>query len=34
MDSSPGLPRVIDLDEAAKLLAMSREGVAALVRLR
>ncbi|HEX4906139.1 MAG TPA: PAS domain-containing sensor histidine kinase [Acidimicrobiales bacterium] len=31
MDGSAGLPRVIDLDEAAKLLAMSREGVAALV---
>jgi PAS domain S-box-containing protein len=31
MDGSAGQPRVIDLDEAAKLLAMSREGVAALV---
>jgi PAS domain S-box-containing protein len=31
MDGSAGKPRVIDLDEAAKLLAMSAEGVAALV---
>ncbi len=30
MDSAAGKPRVIDLDEAATLLAMSREGVAAL----
>src|SRR3954452_15331544 len=31
MDGSAGQPRVIDLDEAATLLAMSREGVQALV---
>src|SRR5438045_2096950 len=31
MDGSAGQPRVIDLDEAAMLLAMSREGVEALV---
>jgi PAS domain S-box-containing protein len=31
MDGSAGQPRVIDLDEAAGLLAMSKEGVAALV---
>jgi PAS domain S-box-containing protein len=30
MDGSAGLPRVIDLDEAARLLAMSKEGVGAL----
>jgi PAS domain S-box-containing protein len=30
MDGSAGLPRVIDLDEASKLLAMSKEGVVAL----
>ena len=30
MDGSAGQPRVIDLDEAAQLLAMSREGVEAL----
>lgn len=30
MDGSAGQPRVIDLDEAAQLLAMSEEGVAAL----
>jgi PAS domain S-box-containing protein len=30
MDGSAGLPRVIDLDEAAQLLAMSKEGVVAL----
>jgi PAS domain S-box-containing protein len=30
MDGSAGLPRVIDLDEASKLLAMSEEGVVAL----
>ena len=30
MDGSAGQPRVIDLDEAAQLLALSREGVAAL----
>jgi PAS domain S-box-containing protein len=31
MNGPAGQPRVIDLDEAARLLAMSREGVAALV---
>lgn len=31
MDDSAGKPRVIDLDEAAALLALSREGVEALV---